>query len=165
MQKNTKPLPPLETVSAYLTYDPDAGHLKWRVSSGRAKAGMVAGCEAKGYVLIGIQGRLLKAHRLAWLLHYGKEPKGDIDHINGVRSDNRIANLREASHSQNMHNRVADKDNRSGVKGVCWNKWKQKWMAYVNGKHIGYFLSKSDAESAVKAARENLHGAFACHRV
>lgn len=165
MQKNTKPLPPLETVAAYLRYEPETGLLYWRISSGKAKAGTVAGCEAKGYILIGINGKLLKAHRLAWLLHHGKDPIGDIDHINGLRSDNRIENLREANHSENMHNRRADKDNRSGVKGVCWNKWKGKWMAYVNGKHLGYFPSKEEAAGVVKSAREQCHGAFACHRV
>lgn len=165
MQKNTKPLPTFETVSAYLRYDPTTGLLHWKISSGKAKAGSVAGCEAKGYILVGIGGRLLKAHRLAWLLHFGRNPDGDIDHINGVRSDNRIENLREATHSQNMHNRRADKDNGAGIKGVCWNRWKNKWMAYVNGKHLGYFANQRDAESTVQTARERLHGQFASHRV
>jgi hypothetical protein len=165
MQKSTKPLPPIESVKSVLSYDAASGLLHWINSTGKAKAGSVAGCEAKGYILIGVAGRLLKAHRLAWLLHYGSDPANDIDHINGVRSDNRIANLREANQSQNMHNRRADKDNSSGIKGVCWNKWKGKWMAYVNGKHYGYFLTKEEAGAAARSARELLHGQFACHRV
>jgi hypothetical protein len=165
VQKNTKPLPPLDTIASVLSYDPDTGLLRWVKSTGKAKAGSVAGCEAQGYILIGIKGRLLKAHRLAWLLHHGREPAGDIDHANGNRSDNRIENLREASHAENMHNRRADHDNKSGIKGVCWNKWKGKWMGYVNGKHVGYFSTPDAAEVAVREAREAAHGQFTCHRV
>lgn len=165
MQKHTKPLPSLDTVRRLLNYDPETGVFRWRISIGKAAAGMTAGCTASGYILIGIHGRLIKAHRLAWLMHYGVEPMGDIDHVNGVRSDNRICNLREASHSQNMHNRRADHDNKSGIKGVCWNKWKNKWMAYVNGKHLGYFDQPEKAAEEVKRVRRLVHGQFACDRV
>jgi hypothetical protein len=162
MQKNTKPLPSYEEVNSLLEYDCNTGNLKWRRSLGKAKAGSIAGCLAKGYILIGINKRLLKAHRLAWLLHFKIDPVGDIDHKNGIRSDNRIDNLRIASHSENMHNRCADHDNKSGIKGVCWCKRKRKWMAYVNGKNLGYFTDIKDAEKKAIQTREIIHGEFAC---
>lgn len=165
MQKNTGVLPPIDLVSGLLSYDPETGELRWKRSAGKAKIGSVAGCNAQGYTLVGVNGRLYKAHRLAWLLHYGESPTGDIDHVNGNRSDNRIVNLRIASHSENMHNRKADRDNKSGAKGVCWNKWRGKWMAYSNGKHVGYFNTKESADKAVRVVRERLHREFACHRV
>lgn len=165
MQKNTRPLPDSALVNALLEYNSDTGELTWRISSGKAKKGSVAGCLIKGYRAIGIQGRYFRAHRLAWLIHYGVDPISDLDHINGDRDDNRIANLRIATQSQNMHNRRADHDNTSGIKGVCWNRFKNKWMAYVNGRHVGYFNSKEDAAIAVQNRRLELHGEFACNRV
>ena len=122
MQKNTRPLPDVALIKVLLEYNPDTGELTWRISSGKAKRSSVAGCVIKGYRKIGIQGRYFPAHRLAWLIHHGVDPVSDLDHINGDRDDNRIANLRIATQSQNMHNRRADKDNTSGYKGVCCNR-------------------------------------------
>lgn len=165
MQKNTRPLPDIALVNVLLEYNPDTGRLTWRISSGKAKKASLAGCLIDGYRTIGIQGRLYRAHRLAWLIHHGVEPVGDLDHINGDRDDNRIVNLRQATHAENMHNRRADHDNTSGIKGVCWNRFKNKWMAYVNGRHVGYFDTKDEAAEAVQKRRLELHGEFACHRV
>lgn len=162
MQKNTRPLPSFEELSKVFVYNPDSGEIRWRVSAGKAKAGSVAGCLAHGYILVGIGGRLLKAHRVAWMLHHGVDPVLDIDHKNGNRSDNRIENLRLATPSDNMHNRRADHDNTSGIKGVCWCKRKRKWIAYVNGKNLGYFAEIKDAEAKAIQTREAIHGAFAC---
>jgi len=165
MQKNTRPLPDVNFVKTLLNYNPKTGEFTWRISSGKAKKESIAGCLIDGYRTIGIQGRYYRAHRLAWLIHYKTDPVGDLDHINGIRDDNRIANLRIASHSENMHNRRADHDNTSGIKGVCWNRFKNKWMSYVNGRHVGYFNSKEEAAIAVQNRRLELHGEFACNRV
>ena len=77
------------------------------------------GSNDKGYLRIGFKGRLYRAHRLAWLLTYGEWPDHQIDHINGVKTDNRLLNLRQATLAQNLQNRGRHRNNKLGVKGVC----------------------------------------------
>lgn len=104
------------------------------------------------------------AHRLAWMIVNGKFPDFEIDHINRVRDDNRISNLREATSSQNGYNTKIREDNSSGIRGVNWYPKYNKWRAHINegGKTvtIGYFSDKTDAESAVMLRRKILHGEF-----
>jgi hypothetical protein len=142
-----------------LRYDPDTGVLTWKsaVSPQRA-AGSVAGTRRPdGYSRIKLDGRLYLAHRLAWLLTHGTCPK-EIDHISGDRSDNRIANLRAASRSQNSQNR-------SGVKGVTLHRGKWEARIVVNGKriHILSTPSKAEAEDWYKAFADLAFGAHAYH--
>jgi len=162
-----------------LDYDPETGVFKWRFrprstfKSERAwkirnvrYAGSAAGTtDRKGYIVIKIMGRLYRAHRLAWLYVHGVWPKNDIDHISMVKDDNRIANLREATRSQNNCNTGIRGDSTSGVKGVSWNARKGKWRADIvlHGRqhHIGYFDDIEDAKDARIAAAEKLHGEFA----
>jgi hypothetical protein len=96
-------------------------------------------------------------------MHKGYLPEF-IDHINGDRADNNIDNLREATRSQNCQNAKLSKVNRSGVKGVSWHKYNQKWYARIrlDGKRIdlGYFDNLIEAEATIKATREKLHGVF-----
>jgi hypothetical protein len=107
----------------------------------------------------------LLAHRVAWAIYYGKWPEKQIDHINHIKSDNRINNLRQADHSQNGCNRGLQSNNRSGVSGVHWSSQKEKWFAKIklNGKskHLGVFSDIEDAANAVKKARIEMHGDFA----
>ncbi|MDA6380520.1 HNH endonuclease signature motif containing protein [Escherichia coli] len=72
--------------------------------------------------MIMINGKAYPAHRLAWLIVYGTMPDGFIDHINRVRTDNRISNLRLVTHSENMQNRKIQKNNKSGYRGVSWDE-------------------------------------------
>lgn len=91
-----------------LRYEPSTGHFFWRERRGAVARGAMAGSDdGKGYVLIRIDRKTYKAHRLAWLYVYGELPRGSLDHINRQRSDNSIANLREASAAQNNCNRAA----------------------------------------------------------
>lgn len=149
-----------------LNYDQETGIFTWNVSpNGQVKAGQVAGfLDVKGYLSIGVLGRVYKAHRLAWLYIHGHFPDDQIDHINGFKDDNRIANLRPANNQQNAINRGVRSDNKSGVKGVVWHKRDEKWSVNgkVNGKriHLGYF----DTLEAAAAARADFeiahHGDF-----
>lgn len=155
-----------DRVNALLRYDPETGKLFWKVPRGRMPSGVVAGrLSNKGYIQIGIDNKRYSAHRLAWLLFYGVWPKQLIDHINLNRSDNRISNLREATNSENQHNRTYQRGNTSGFKGVTRRKGDGKWIAYIGLKgvrhHIGCFNSAIEAHKAyVKAAKEK-HGSFA----
>jgi hypothetical protein len=124
-----------------LSYDAKTGIFYWKEGRrGRVRKGDVAGTKNKqGYVCIFVDRKNYLAHRLAWLYMYGEEPPAIIDHINGVRDDNRISNLREATHALNMH--WASKPNKdSGYYGV--RKDGDRWQVFVAGKYHGSFVCK-----------------------
>ena len=118
-----------------------------------------------GYLRGEIRGRKYRAHRVIWQMVYGDWPDGQIDHVNGDRADNRIANLRAATNAENQWNTRVRSDSTSGVKGVTWNKQRSKWQARieVSGRriHIGLFDDLRAASIARDAAARRLHGAFA----
>ena len=151
------PMPPIDLVRELLSYCPETGAFKWKVTlSNRAKAGEKAGSpNTKGYVSIKIDGKQYKAHRLAWFYVYGKDP-GDyeIDHEDLNKSNNRIGNLRLATRKQNNENIPTPKNNTSGVRGVSYQKTDNLWTAYIyhNKKriHLGCF---NDISLAVVARR------------
>ena len=168
-----------------LTYNSETGHLYWRYrgveyfneSAKRSRKWIAdawnkkhAGKQAlisdkdNGYKSGRVFGRNVLAHRVAWAIQYGEWPEGDIDHINGDKTDNRLRNLRQATRSQNLMNRGAAPSNTSGVKGVCWDKRRGKWSAKikVGGKthNLGRFDAIDDAANAYKAASLKLHGQF-----
>ncbi len=124
---------------------------------------MPAGTKDKdGYLEIKIGQKRYKAHRLAWLYVYGHFPKAQIDHVNGDVADNRIANLREATNSENNCNRGPLSRNRLGLKGV--RKHGNRFQALIckNGKQtlIGSFETKEEANHAYRNAARTLHGDF-----
>lgn len=149
-----------EYLRSILHYDQETGIFTRKVrTSNSVKVGDVAGClEGEGYLQIQLQSRKHKAHRLAWLYIHGSWPTDQIDHINRIRTDNRIANLREVSHKQNGQNRSTQSNNTSGHPGVYWNKRDSKWQASImhNCKHIhlGYFSILEEAVAARKAAEK-----------
>lgn len=132
-------------LKSLLTYDPETGVFM----RGNRIAG---GLDRFGYWRIRIKGKLYKAHRLAWLYTYGYWPKGDIDHINGARRDNRLDNLREATRSQNNQN------NHRAV-GVYMHRNKWRAIITVNKRRInlGTFDSKSEAVLARQQGRALHH--------
>ncbi len=155
--------PTLERVSELLAYDPGTGILTRRVPRGGQRAGAVAGNpNSWGYLLVGIDGRQYSAHRIAWLLTHGSWPGGEIDHINGDRTDNRIANLREATVSENQQNqRGPQANNASGYLGVYWNKQRRQWRACIRvdgrTRHLGGHDTAEAAHAAYLAAKRALH--------
>ncbi len=153
-----------ELVRHQLDYDPDSGKLTWRNStSNRVNLGMEAGClDGKGYRSIHIAGRKERGHRLAWLYTYGQLPEEQIDHINGDKSDNRIANLRLATDSGNRQNmRRARRDSTSGIIGARYDRRRGCWNAgiTVDKRHywLGRFGSAEEAHAAYLAAKRELH--------
>jgi hypothetical protein len=128
-------------------------------TSNSVKVGDVAGSlDGEGYLLIMVQSRLYRAHRLAWLYVYGTWPEGQLDHINRNRSDNRISNLREVTNKQNHQNRSKPSNNTSGHPGVSWHKRDSKWLSSIRHNykktHLGYFTNIEDAIAARKAAEK-----------
>jgi hypothetical protein len=120
-----------------------------------------------GYVQIGVLGKKYRAHRLAWLYAHGVFPGNriEIDHINGNRTDNRIANLRAASKSQNLQNQRRYKNNTSGFKGVSFNGKHNKWVATIGHNRkclwIGYYDTPELAHLAYASKARELFGEFA----
>lgn len=150
-------LPTYEQVSALLRHED--GILYWKVARGHRKAGAVAGTiDAKGYRMIGLFARVMLGHRIVWLLEYGEWPSGSLDHINGVRHDNRPSNLRICTLSQNQANRRP----RSGYayKGVTREK-SGKWKAQIGNKGVGSYDSAEEAARAYDAAALETYGEFA----
>lgn len=149
-----------EMVRELLHYDPETGVFRWRKKHARCiRAGDIAGCLDRfgaGYWRIRIDGKGYSGHRLAWLYVHGKWPEQVIDHINGDRADNRIANLREATHRQNQQNRTrVQRNNTSGVRGVTWDKVTKRWRAYIENMGHTICLGRyDDKERAAKARRD-----------
>lgn len=165
MTKTVLPLAGLEDV---LRYEPDTGKFFWLVARPRKiRAGDLAGyTNPFGYIEIRYNKRNYRAHRVAWYLHTGQDPRTlHIDHINGNPTDNRIANLRLATPSQNAKNMRKRENTTSTYKGVSWHKKGGKWQAQIRvdglNIYLGYFATQLDAHLAYCAAAARLHGEFA----
>jgi hypothetical protein len=152
-------------IKKYLRYDAETGKIFWKLNKGgNGKAGNEAGWMDKGgYFIIEINRKKYKAHRIAWLLTYGSWPEDEIDHINGNTKDNRLENLRDVSHRENLRNKKIYKNNTSGTIGVSFDKSKQGYQAsiQINGKskNLGVFKNKEEAIAARAAAniKYNFH--------
>jgi hypothetical protein len=148
-------------------YNPNTGlFVRTKKTGTNTKIGIPLTCDkGNGYVVFSVQGKLQLAHRMAWLYVHGEIPSKNIDHINGLTTDNRISNLRIANQSQNTANSCLSKANTSGSKGVVWLKDVKKWRAgiTVNYKFInlGRFNLKEDAAKAYANAAKNYFGDFA----
>ena len=143
-------------------YNQETGNFQWKKSRGRSASNSPAGTlSGSGYIQICLDKKIYQAHRLAWFYVYGKFPSKDLDHINRIKTDNRICNLREVTKSQNAQNTIISKANTSGIKGVNWCKRAKKWRAYIklngNFKSLGYFLNIKDAQLAYELASKTIH--------
>lgn len=160
-----------EACKLHLSYDPLNGVITWKFRSpdtigGRRfnghMGGKVAGkVDGHGRLRINIRvlgrQRYMQGHRIAWLLHFGIWPDGDIDHMNHDPLDNRIVNLRCVPHAINQRNLSLSKANSSGHIGVGWCKRFSKWRSRVTvdhkEHHLGYFNSIEDASAAAAEFR------------
>lgn len=156
-----------ERLHELIDYDAETGEFRWRVSrSPGSRAGGIAGTiNQNGYRHIVVDGLHCKAHRLAWLYVHGNWPSSHIDHINGDTLDNRIANLRQATRSQNIANSKLRKDSTTRFKGVSFNKKTGKYVAYLNHNgariYLGLFRTPEAAARARDSKARELHGEFA----
>lgn len=147
----------------FLSYNPSTGIFTWIADTPhRKRIGTVAGYPSdKGYINITLGRKTYKAHRLAWLLEYGKWPDADTDHINGDRADNRIENLRDVTRSVNLQNRhSAQPNNKSGFLGVdkiSKNCWRAQLTFGGTCVSLGCFKSPELAHSAYLEAKRKHH--------
>ncbi|MCO1396395.1 HNH endonuclease signature motif containing protein [Burkholderia cenocepacia] len=141
------------------SYDAETGVLTSRLTLGKRTAGERLGRPHHlGYLVVEIGGNRFLAHRIAWVYAYGEIPNGkEIDHINGVRSDNRLLNLRVATRAQNSQNRESA--------GVYFDRQRNRWRAFIwlNGKNkvIGSFPTRELAREAYLSAKRAHHPFFA----
>ena len=146
-----------------LDYDPEKGIFRWKIQPRytRINIGDIAGTlRPDGYIIIRINGKNYLAHRFAWFYMTGQWPLNQIDHINQIKNDNRISNLRDLTHQENSFNRGEQKNNTSGFKGVSEipsGKWKAQIQ--VNGKkiYLGLFNTREAASMAYQKAKEKYH--------
>lgn len=152
--------PDIDSLRATLLYDQDAGKFYNLRKLGCGDAPRPLGSVGKrGYAKVYFGGRCYPAHRLAWFYVTGQWPELDIDHINGVRHDNRFCNLRAVTRKQNRENTIVSWSS-SGFRGVSWSKSHSAWKAQVghNGRQhiLGYFADKVEAAAVAKAGRDRL---------
>lgn len=153
----------LSRLKECLMYVPNTGNFIWNISVGnnRIKRGSKAGTLLlDGYIAIRIDKEVYKGHRLAWFYSTGEWPLEELDHINRIRNDNRIQNLRLASRLSNSHNMKKFSSNTSGYTGV--HKSGSRWKAIINinkrSSHLGTFDSKEEAYyQYVFAAKSTRH--------
>jgi hypothetical protein len=152
----------LERARELLSYDPETGVIIRKVSNcNRVKDGEIAGSlRADGYLATMVDGKLYKNHRIAWFMHTGAWPEKHIDHINGIRTDNRISNLREAGYSLNAQNQKrAHTDNKTGLLGVIVERGKFRAQITIKGatKRLGAYSTPETAHQAYLTAKRAMH--------
>jgi hypothetical protein len=181
----SKSLPSQATLLQLLRYEPETGKLFWRerplsmfADGGHSAAHTCARWNSRfarkeaftakqsaGYRHSNLGGEYLLAHRVIWKMETGEEPN-DVDHIDGVRDNNRWHNLRSVTREQNLKNASRHKDNLSGATGVRWAKSCSKWQAFITSNYrviiLGTFERFEDAVAARKAA-EREHNFHANH--
>lgn len=161
-----------DLLRSLLTYDPETGDLFWRerpieifnshgagLSWNKRYANTVAlsFVTRRGYKHGTIFGKSFLAHRVCYALHHGLWPENHIDHINGIKTDNRISNLRDVDHVENQKNKPMQSNNKSGHTGVFWCTRDRKWQASIHAKgrlkYLGQFSQISDAVAARDVAK------------
>ena len=145
-------------VKECFNYNHETGVFTRKLSPAKnAQKGSIAGSLGKnGYLVFRVDGKIYQSHRLAWLYVYGEFPKNEIDHINHVKTDNRISNLRDVTTAENQRNAAVIITNKSGFTGVCWHKGERKWRSQIRDCgvviYLGSFLDKADAIASRKEA-------------
>lgn len=156
-----------EELKSILNYNSETGEFSWLPTKMKWKrSNRVGSKKASSYMQVGIGDKVYYQHRLAWLYMTGEMPDSEIDHINGIRDDNRWCNLRLATSSQNGMNTALSSVNTSGIKGVSWDRRNKKWCATIKINRrtiwLGRHSSIESAKKAIEIARVHIHGEFAC---
>lgn len=150
-----------------ISYNPYTGVLTWstRVNNSVSVGQTLGTRHNKGYLFFRLNKKFYFCHKVAWFLHYGCWPSGEIDHINGDKSDNRITNLRDVTHLQNMCNTPSRQKTSSKYKGVHIIKTTGKWRATLwNGcskLHLGVFSCEKEAALAYDTEARKVFGEYA----
>ena len=143
----------LKAAEQRLKYDPSTGHLMWRATGKRAGTKPT---KTRLYRRVQIAGCEVLEHVLIWALHNGAWPEHEVDHINRVRTDNRLQNLRNATRSENQANTALYASNTSGFRGVFYSKRNGRWAAAIRvggrSQWLGYHDTPEQAYEAYKAA-------------
>jgi hypothetical protein len=149
-------------------FDYKDGNLFWKQNraKGKIKVGQEVGnISTRGYKRVMIEYKEIAVHRLIFLMHHGYMPNV-IDHVNGNPLDNRIENLREATHQTNQYNKKIGRNNSSGCKNVSWNKKSHNWQVHIrqNKKVYCWYVKDFElAELIACEARSKFHKEFARH--
>lgn len=152
-----------EGLRSLISYDAESGALMWLEAAGPSRAWQQAGRPtARGYIYVNIAGETHPAHRLIWFYVTGRWPLGDIDHRDGVKGNNRWANLRDVSHAENAQNkRKAALHSRTGLLGVHYDERRRRFVASIRvngkGKMLGRFQTAKEAQEAYLGAKRELH--------
>lgn len=146
-----------DLVKSILFYDPDTGKFTWIKHTMGWLVGREAGCDSSGYIKLTIFRENYLAHRLAFFYTLGYWPKDHVDHINGIKNDNRWCNLREATPAQNMVNRTATKRSSLGVKGVTYRAGLKNYQVNLS---LGSYKTLEEAKEVYEKAAKVLHGDF-----
>jgi hypothetical protein len=145
-----------------VNYDPETGVFTWKEHQPRARAGSVAGhINSRGYWRILFKKRGFNAHRLAWFIHTGRLPIGEIDHKNLIKTDNRIANLRECSRAQNAANRRATGRGLKGTRKLPSGNYQANLWHNGIAFNLGVFKTELQAHEAYVAKALEVYGEFA----
>ncbi|MEF9874734.1 MAG: HNH endonuclease [Glutamicibacter sp.] len=158
-----KQLPPLSTLDRLFGCNPETGVLCHRVVRGAGRKGAVVGTPNKhGYLVATIDYKHYLVHRIVWAMAKRQDPgSAVIDHVNGITDDNRISNLRLADQVLNGLNARLSKRNKSGFKGVYYDRSKRLWRASICNRFIGRFRTIEEAAEAYRLAALELGGNFA----
>jgi len=157
---------PLQAFQDNFHFDPATGILTNSKTRGsKALKGKESGTlHYSGYLQVCFQRKIFRAHRIGWLLYYGKWPINLVDHINRIRTDNRIENLREATSSENLSNTEKRANNTSGYRGVDFRPDKKRFRARIFSKKkaytIGHYKTAKEAAEAINNRIQDYHGDF-----
>lgn len=153
----SNPLPSKEDLDKRFDYCEETGNLYWKHTN------IPITTKKSGYLCKSVLCKRYFVHRIIWKMMYNEDPL-IIDHINGIKTDNRLSNLRSCTKAQNCQNSKKPINNTSGYKGVCWSKSKNKWKAYIRVnkclKHLGFFNDPKEAYQAYCKAAQLYFGEF-----
>lgn len=154
----------VERLKYLFSYHAETGLITRNVANARrSKIGESAGSlKPDGYMQLSIDGKNYQFHRIAWALFHGVYPASEIDHINGVKNDNKISNLRLATRQENMQNIFTPMSHsKTGIRGVSLKTSSGKYVAQIKvdgvKKSLGYFTTKEEASDAYLSAKKSLH--------
>jgi hypothetical protein len=145
----------------------ETGELTWKIRvNPSVQIGQVLGTKhGRGYKFFRLNKQFYFCHKVVWFLAYGKWPEGEVDHINGVKDDNRPENLRDVTHRQNMQNKKSQTNSTSIYKGVHWHRASKKWRSVIwDGHrkiHVGLFEGEKEAALAYDGVAREVFGSYA----